>query len=98
MDNEIKEIIDRLNEDKEEIRHYEYYPDDVLTCEELVKLIDYITNSEQKVRELECDLEELTYSYNQLEKELKNKKEQCDNLIEHINPYQYYGLNENDYH
>lgn len=98
MDNEIKEIIDRLNEDKDEIKHYEYYPDDVLTCEELVKLIDYITNSEQKVQELECDLEELTYSYNQLEKELKNKKAQCDNLIDYVNPYHYYGINENDFH
>ncbi len=98
MDNEIKEILDRLNKDKDEIKHYCYYPDDVLNCDELVKLLDYFTKLQQKNVELECDLEELTYSYNELQKKLQDKKEQCDNLIDYVNPYRYYGLNENDYH
>jgi hypothetical protein len=54
MKDEIKEILDRLNKDKDEIKHYCYYPDDVLTCEELVKLIDYITNL-QKERDKNLD-------------------------------------------
>jgi predicted nucleic acid-binding Zn-ribbon protein len=93
MDNEIKEILDLLKYCVEKNEYLE-----VPNMEEWKPLLDYITNLQQKNVELECDLEELTYSYNELQKELKDKKEQCDNLIEHINPYHYYGLNENDYH
>ena len=64
----------------------------------MIIIKDYITKLQQKNKELECDLEELTYSYNELEKKLQEKKEQCDNLIDYVNPYRYYGLNENDYH
>lgn len=92
MDNKIKEMFNEFKKDIEdnifmEVRASYYKP-----------LLDYFINLQQKNEELECDLEELTYSYNELQKQLQEKKEQCDNLIDYVNPYHYYGLNENDYH
>lgn len=57
----------------------------------LLILFDYLDD-------LETKLDEKEYEIKELKNKLQDKKEQCDNLIEHINPYHYYGLNENDYH
>ena len=98
MNNDIKEILDLLNYNKEAILNRVCCIEDFISREQTLKLLDYTTNLQQKCEELECDLEELTFSYNQLEKELREKKEQCNNLIEHINPYHYYGISESDFH
>lgn len=57
----------------------------------LLILSDYLDD-------LETKLDEKEYEIKELENKLQDKKEQCDNLIDYVNPYRYYGLNENDYH
>lgn len=54
-------------------------------------LFDYLDD-------IEIKLDEKEYEIKELKKELQEKKAQCDNLIDYVNPYHYYGINENDYH
>lgn len=49
MNNEIKEILDKLNKNKNEIKDYCYYPDDILSCDDLIKLLDYLTNLQERI-------------------------------------------------
>ena len=87
MKDEIKEILDELNKNKEEIRHYEYYPDDVLNCEDLIKLLDYITNLQEEIKEKKL-LKELY--------QLRNEK--AINYIEKHKRHEYRNGNDNEYY
>ena len=46
MNKEVKAIIEYLNEEKEAIRKGFYYPNDVLSYEDLTMIIDYINQLE----------------------------------------------------
>ena len=92
MDNDVKEIINLLEKCIAKDLWFE------INNENATKLGFYINKLQQKCEELECDLEDLTFSYNELEKELRDKKEQCSHLMEYVNPYRVYGINESDFH
>ena len=46
MNKEVKAIVEYLEEEREAIRKKHYYPDDVLNCEDLIMLMDYINQLE----------------------------------------------------
>lgn len=46
MNKEAKAIVEYLEEEREAIRTKHYYPDDVLNCEDLITLMDYINQLE----------------------------------------------------
>lgn len=50
MNKEAKAIVDYLEEEREAIRTLCYYPDDVLNCEDLIMLMDYIKQLEEEIR------------------------------------------------
>lgn len=86
MFNEGKEIVKYLEKNREQIRTLCYYPDDVLNCENLIKLMDYIFL-------LEAEVDSRTTLYNNA-KELylstRNKIKQleegiCLNIGDYIN-------------
>ena len=49
MNKEAKAIVDYLEEEREAIRTLCYYPDDVLSCEDLIMLMDYINQLETNI-------------------------------------------------
>lgn len=49
MFNKGKEIVEYLEENREQIQGSSYYPNDVLTCKDLIKLMDYIILLEAEV-------------------------------------------------
>lgn len=55
MSKEIKAIINDLEEERERIRTKCLYPEDVLNCEDLIKIMDYIKQLEQRIdKAIEC--------------------------------------------
>ena len=56
MNNEIKEILEYLNKHKEGLKDKTYYPEDLLSCKDLLLLLDYITNLEKEKERLKQDL------------------------------------------
>ena len=52
MNKEAKAIVDYLEEEREAIRTLCYYPDDVLSCEDLIMLMDYINQLETNIEEV----------------------------------------------
>ena len=59
MNNEIKEILEYLNKHKEGLKDNTYYPEDLLSCKDLLFLLDYITNLQNNWYDLKtyCKLE-----------------------------------------
>lgn len=51
MNKEAKAIVDYLEEEREAIRTLCYFPDDVLSCEDLIMLMDYINQLETNIDE-----------------------------------------------
>lgn len=49
MFNEGKEIVEYLEKNREQIQSSSYYPNDVLTCKDLIKLMNYIILLEAEV-------------------------------------------------
>lgn len=88
MFNEGKEIVEYLEENREQIQGSSYYPNDVLTCKDLIKLMDYIilleaevdsrTNYYNNTKKLYLDtskrLTQLETNRDEVIKELKNFK------------------------
>lgn len=83
MEDEIKEILDILNKNKNEIRTYCYYPDDVLSCYDLIKVLDYITNLQKYYNDIVNKYEELLVKYSDLQEE--NKR--LNNIINGIEEF-----------
>lgn len=58
MNDEIREILDNLIKNKECLKNETYYPEDLINGEDLISLLDYITNLQnenQKLKEkLNC--------------------------------------------
>ena len=80
MNNEIKEILDKLNKNKNEIKDYCYYPDDVLSCDDLIKLLDYITNLQELNETSSKEIDNLQkHCYNQKAK-IKELQEENERL------------------
>lgn len=52
MNREVKEIVEYLEENREQIYGLSYYPDDVLTSRELIMLMDYINQLENTLNEV----------------------------------------------
>jgi len=72
MNDEIKEILDYLKDDK-----WDYYPSDgipykVFLCEERDILLDYITNLQEKVKQYE-NPNDMTLFYMWLDEKSKDK-------------------------
>lgn len=95
MDEEIKEILSRLEYDKDNVYYVGYTDgvniDNTLMPKDIKLLLDCMTN-------LQEENEELKYENNILKQELEKKKEECSSLIVEINPYQRYGISERDFH
>lgn len=49
MSKEIKAIINDLEEERERIRTKCLYPEDVLDCEDLIKIMNYIKQLQQRI-------------------------------------------------
>lgn len=52
MNKEVKTIVEYLEENREQIQGSSYYPDDVLTCKDLIMLMDYIKQLEEEIKKL----------------------------------------------
>ena len=57
MNNEIKEILDRLFVYKNENDEMKYQPEDILTIDDVWLILDYITNLQEENEELKANLE-----------------------------------------
>ena len=55
MNNEIREILDRFNFVKKEPNKLSYYPEDLLTREDMWLLFDYITNLQKHLKDV-CEV------------------------------------------
>lgn len=49
MSEEVKAIINDLEEERERIRTKCLYPEDVINCENLIKIMDYIKQLQQRI-------------------------------------------------
>ena len=67
MNKEVKAIVEYLEEEREAIRTKCYYPDDVLNCEDLIMLMDYInqleTNRDEAIELLKEHLNSVNYEF-----------------------------------
>lgn len=70
MNKEAKAIVDYLEEEREAIRTLCYYPDDVLNCEDLIMVMDYIKQLENLLSRETNRKEIATYDNAQLDKQL----------------------------
>lgn len=90
MNKEAKAIVDYLEEEREAIRTLCYYPDDVLNCEDLIMVMDYIKQLENKLSRENNRREIATYDNAQLDKQLdlyksviNETREEIKDLLEH---------------
>ena len=104
MNNEIKEIIDRFNFVKKEPNKLSYYPEDLLTREEMWLLLDYITNLQEENKELkkyfESDMEiraKLLTRIDRLNNIIKVKTDFIEELVQIIATARDYELHDKVY-
>lgn len=83
MNDEISEILDNLIKNKEKLKDKTYYPEDLINSEDLILLLDYITNLQKENEYLNNEFNNMT----DYAKDLQQEIDRLNNVIEIMEKY-----------
>lgn len=88
MNDEIKKILNRFDFVKKEPNKLSYYPEDLLTREDMWILYDYITNLQQAVKNTKETADDMLYELNEENEKIKSRIEKANEFIKNTPLYE----------